>query len=405
MTCKYRHRILMRQRSPWAVLVALVFLLVLAAPAQTFTVLYQFPGGAAGAMPYRGSLFVNNKNVIYGSTAAGGDTACDPPYGCGVAFKISPTLKETVLHTFSGSPDGAEPYLTTTVNAAGIRYGVAEYGGTGPCTSMGPSGCGAIIKISPNGKETVLYSFGGAPDGATPEPGLVLDAAGNIYGTTEVGGAFNSGTVFKISPRGKETILHSFGSSTDGQLPFGGVIRDSAGHLYGTTWFGGTYSSGIVFKLNSSGKETILHSFGAGSDGNQPFAGLAQDAKGNLYGTTVSGGTDNLGTVFKINRATGQESVLYSFTGAPSDGSSPNAALVIDAKRNLYSTTFDGGLNGDGTIFKIDATGKETLLHSFAGSDGRLIYGGLVFDQAGNLYGTALIGGTANAGIVFEVTP
>lgn len=402
MTLRPKHQVFREQmQTAFTMVFIVVFVGMLAAQAQTFTVLYEFTGATDGSLPYRGSLVADNKGNVYGAAAGGGNTACN----CGVMFEIDSGGKETVLHTFSGNPDGAEPYVTMIANGANGGYGVSEYGGTGPCTRMGPSGCGAIIKIDGTGKESVLYSFAGSPDGAVPQPGLTRDPAGNLYGTTELGGASNNGMVFRVDPNGKETVLYSFAGSTDGQWPMGGVIRDAKGNLYGTTWFGGAYSLGTVFKLNSAGKETVLHSFGAGPDGSNPFAGLAHDSADNLYGTTESGGTLGYGTVFKISRTTGQETVLHNFAGAPGDGNSPYAALVVDGTGNLYGTTWIGGVNGHGTVFKVDSAGNETLLHSFSGSDGSQIYGGLVSDTAGNLYGTALFGGINNNGTVFKLTP
>jgi uncharacterized repeat protein (TIGR03803 family) len=376
-----------------------------ASHAQTFTTLYDFTGGADGGQPYRGHLTLDDKGNLHGNTAGGGDTTCNPPYGCGVLFTVDPNGKETVLHTFTG-PDGAEPYVSV-VDATGNIYGVTEYGGNGPCGSgMGPSGCGAIFKHGRSGKEAVLYSFTGSPDGSIPGPGLIRDAAGNFYGTTELGGTGGDGTVFRVDKTGKETVLHSF-SGTDGKFPISGLVRDRAGNLYGTAWLGGAFGNGTVFKLDKKGNETVLYSFANGtSDGQQPFAGPILGPGNNLYGTTASGGAFGYGTVFKVNRQSGKESILYSFAGVPTDGSSPYAELTIDAAGNLYGTTWSGGASGDGTIFKFDTTtGKETVLHSFNGSDGRLIYGALVRNAAGNLYGTALIGGTFGYGTVFKLTP
>lgn len=405
MTFRPQHQV-SRGQMETALTAVLIVLLVgmVSAQAQTFTVLYEFTGASDGAHPYRGSLLVDNKGNVYGAASGGGNTACNPSFGCGVLFKINSKARESVLYTFNGSPDGAEPYVTAIANPAGGGYAIAEYGGTGPCV-RGLSGCGAIIKIDGTGKESVLYSFEGSPDGTYPQPGLVRDAAGNLYGTTELGGTFDDGTVFRIDPSGAETVLYSFAGSSDGEWPTGGLVRDKKGNLYGTTELGGADNVGTVFMLDSAGQETVMHSFGAGSDGAIPFAGLAHDAAGNLYGATQSGGAHNYGAVFTISRATGQESVLYSFAGAPGDGSSPYATLVVDAKGNLYGTTWNGGANDDGTVFKLDPAGDETLLHSFAGSDGRQIYGGLVLDAAGNLYGTALLGGINDNGTVFKLTP
>ena len=388
----------------FTVVLVLLFGSVPFVQAQTFTVLYQFTGAADGASPYRGSLFLDKNGNVFGSAAGGGDTTCNPPFGCGVVFEIDTASSESVLHTFTGSPDGAEPYSGMIVNPAGGEYAVAEYGGTGSCT-LGPGGCGAIINIDSTGKETVFYSFSGTPDGATPQPYLIRDAAGNLYGTTGSGGTFNYGTVFKIDPTGKETVLYSFAGSTDGQWPMGGVVRDATGSLYGTTWQGGAYGSGSVFKLTPRGTKTILHSFGLGSDGSYPFAGLARDKAGDLYGTTVSGGAHGYGAVFKIKGKTLHESLLHSFAGNPTDGSYPYAAVVVDPTGNLYGTTWNGGLNDFGTIFKINTAGHETLLHSFQQTDGFQIYGGLVLDARGNLYGTAVFGGAYNQGTVFKLTP
>jgi uncharacterized repeat protein (TIGR03803 family) len=391
----------------WTGVLVVLFAGILPAGAQTFAVLYEFSGGADGATPSRGSLFVDSKGNIFGSTVGGGDTACNPATkGCGVTFKIDSKGKETVLHTFSGNPDGAEPYVTVILNGANGGYGVAEYGGTGPCKGlMGPSGCGAIIKIDHTGKESVVYSFTASPDGSTPQSGLVRDALGNVYGATEQGGTFNDGTVFKVDPSGKETVLYSFTGSPDGQFPGAGVVRDKAGNLYGTTWYGGANLQGTVFEVEAGGKETVLHTFGSGSDGQMPLAGLTLDAAGNLYGTTYGGGAYGYGTVFGINLTTGQETILYSFAGYPIDGGYPEASVVFDAYGNVYGTTWIGGTNNDGTVFKIDSAGNESLLHSFSGSDGDQIYGGLVSDAAGNLYGTALFGGSYSEGLVFKVTP
>ena len=207
---------------------------------------------------------------------------------------------------------------------------------------------------------TVLYWFKGLQDdGINPEAGLVRDKAGNLYGTTGHGGdGTNFGTVFKLDTTGKETLLHSFaGGATDGQNPYAGLVRDKTGNLYGTTSFGGASGIGLglgtVFKLDTTGKETLLYSFAGGAtDGQSPQAGLIRDNAGNLYGTTVLGGASGLGTVFKLD-TTGKETALHSFTGRPRDGAIPLAGLIQDAAGNLYGTTVSGGLLGLGTVFKL----------------------------------------------------
>lgn len=260
----------------------------------------------------------------------------------------------------------------------------------------------------------VLYSFTGSSDGAFPEASMVMDAMGNIYGTTR-GGRFSNGgngTVFEINKAGAFTVLHSFaGGSTDGETPYGGLVMDAKGNLYGTTSAGGAFGLGTVFKVTDTGKETLLHSFGRGTDGSTPNAGLIMDTKGNLYGTTSLGGTSNLGTVFRVTN-TGKETILHSFKGTP-DGSDPTASLLMDANGNLYGTTYAGGTGhaggscyrGCGTVFKITNVGKEIVLHNFKGSpSGAFPYAGLISDPQGNLYGTTVAGGSHSGGTVFEVT-
>ena len=199
----------------------------------------------------------------------------------------------------------------------------------------------------------VFYSFSQGTDGVYPHAGVILDNNGNFYGTTYNGGAYGFGTVFKIAPNGQETILRSFlGGSTDGANPYAGLVLDSGGDLYGTTYGGGTYGFGTVFKIAPNGQEAILHSFSGGStDGAYPYAGLVLDSGGNLYGTTYDGGTYGFGTVFKT-AANGQETVLHSFTGTP-DGANSYAGLILDTNGNLYGTTYDGGTYGFGTVFKL----------------------------------------------------
>src|SRR5271157_830687 len=232
--------------------------------------------------------------------------------------------------------------------------------------------------------ESVLHSFPGSPDGANPYAGLVRDAQGNLYGTTVNGGAQAKGTVFKVDATGNETVLYSFtGAGGDGASPTGLLVRDAQGNLYGTTVFGGASGKGTVFKVDATGNETVLYSVtGAGGDGANPEAGVVQDAQGNLYGTTAYGGAGNCsngsfygcGAVFKVD-TTGNETVLYSFTGTGGDGAEP-AGLVRDGQGNLYGTTSAGGdlacraPAGCGTVFKVDTTGNETVLYSFTGTGG-----------------------------------
>jgi uncharacterized repeat protein (TIGR03803 family) len=267
---------------------------------------------------------------------------------------------------------------------------------------------------------TTLYSFTGtgSGDGAYPNAGLIADPAGNLYGTTQVGGADPScnqapgcGTVFQLTPSATLTVLHSF-TGSDGEQPFAGLIADAAGNLYGTTWGGGDNGRGTVFQLDPSGTLTVLHSFTGGSDGQRPVTGLLADAAGNLYGTTGGGGDGGYGTVFQLDPS-GNLTVLYSFTGG-SDGRNPDSALIADAGGNLYGTTNQGGdlvscndpnTHGCGTVFQLTPPGSLTVLHRFAGSDGSrpVDWAGLLADAAGNLYGTTSAGGANGRGTVFQL--
>jgi len=249
-----------------------------------------------------------------------------------------------------------------------------------------------------------VYAFTDAPDGSSSFAGLVEDAKSNLYGTTSSGGTSSRGTVFKIDATGKESVLYSFNTGTDGGLPQAGLLRDSVGNLMGTTVIGGTALNGVVFKVDSTGRETVTHSFtGANGDGSSPFAGLV--ASGSfLYGTTsYGGGSSDHGTVFKVDK-TGKVTVVHSFTGI--DGANPVAPLIRDAAGNLYGTTSEGGAFGFGTVFKLDTKSNVTVLHSFSnGADGATPTGSLVLDSAGNLYGTTQGAGTAGFGTVFKIKP
>lgn len=310
----------------------------------------------------------------------------------------------TVVYAFSG-PDGANPRAGVILDARGTLYGTTEAGGA--------FGYGTVFKLETTGKETVLHSFTGG-DGLWPEAGLLRDQDGTLYGTTTVGGTseggqcrFGCGTVFKLDRTGKETVLYAFTGGKDGRGPAASLVRDAAGNLYGTTQEGGSGGAGwgTVFKVDITGKETVLHTFTGGADGGNPWAGLVRDLSGNLYSTTFAGGIPPSydGTVFEISK-TGKETILYSFAGA--DGSSPEAGVVRDREGNLYGTTTMGGTSNVGTVFKLDKNGNETVLHTFtARLDGGYPWAGVVRDAAGNLYGTTNVGGLYDRGVIFRVDP
>jgi uncharacterized repeat protein (TIGR03803 family) len=239
---------------------------------------------------------------------------------------------------------------------------------------------------------TLLYSFTGEADGGGGVySDLVRDGAGNLYGTTWGGGSSKLGVVFKLDTTGKETVLYSFAGGSDGANPHAGLVRDTAGNLYGTTVYGGLNGCvggcGTVFKVDTSGHETKIYEFIGGTDGANPYSKLLRDGAGNLYGTTSGGGALGFGAVFKLD-TTGNETVLHSFAGGPGDGQYPVAGVIRDVAGNLYGTTPSGGTFDFGTVFKLDPTGALTVLYSFTGGvDGRYpYYGRLVRDKAGSLY-------------------
>lgn len=260
-----------------------------------------------------------------------------------------------------------------------------------------PNYDGTVVEITASGTTRILHTFHGS-DGDSPW-GLFRDENGNLYGTTEWGGGNDFGVVYKITPAGTQKVLHSFQGSPDGDKPISVLVRDSAGNLYGTTLGGGTGNCiggcGTVFKIDPSGTESVVYSFLGEPDGAGPSAGLLIAANGDMYGTTIGGGTNLKGTVFKIDAA-GHESVVYRFQGG-TDGGQPNSSLVQDAAGNLYGVTQEGGVGcgyGCGTVFKIDPSGTESVVYAFTGGgDGDFPRGNLVLDTAGNLYGTTGGGG------------
>jgi uncharacterized repeat protein (TIGR03803 family) len=340
--------------------------------------------------------------------------------------------KFEVLHTFHG-PDGSFPTAGLVRDSAGNFYGTTSGGGKGGC---GGYGCGTVFKMTKEGKEVWLYSFKGTNQ-IDPSAGLLRDASGNLYGTTENGGkirkscggvqAGGCGTVFKVDKAGKGTVLYRFrGFPDDGYFPETVLVEDAASNLYGVTNEGGTSNFGTVFKVDASGEEIILHNFSGppdgGGDGASPSAGLIRDAAGNLYGVTGGGGAYGAGTVFEL-KTNGEETLLYSFTGG-SDGGGPDSVLIFDSEGNLYGTTKDGGSSvvcdgGCGTVFELlpaNGSWTETALYSFCSlsdcADGEEpLVGPLVRDSAGNLYGTTIFGGAYRncngdaCGVIFKLDP
>jgi len=327
--------------------------------------LYVFKG-PDGANPAAGLIFDAAGN-LYGTTSAGGTSTACGPGGCGVVFKLTPntdgTWSESVLHNFIGA-DGGEPQAGLIFDAAGSLYGTAQ--------SFGPTyNCGVAFKLtqSPDGTwtESVLHNFSCGPDGGDSDAGVVFDAAGNLYGTTINGGAYGAGVVFKLAPNPDETwtesVLYSFSYGLGGSFPYHAtLIIDAAGNLYGTTPSGGGSSCtapgfgsgcGVVFKLapNLDGiwTESVLHTFIGGAEGAVPDAGVVFDAAGNLYGTTLYGGAD-FGVVFKLTSSGWSETVLHTFFGY---GRNPDAPVLFDPAGNLYGTASNGGEPPYGLVLEI----------------------------------------------------
>ena len=332
------------------------------ASAQSFITLYSFPGGAHGAYPYAG-LISDGKGTFYGTTNGGGSS------NRGTVFSLTTGGKERVRFSFAEPRDGEYPYGPLYRAASGNLYGMTPYGGN--------SGRGTVFRLDKNGKQTVLHRFTGYRYGSNPYGGVVGDASGDLYGTTLYGGDTEHGTIFRLDEKGTEVLVHSFASYDDGAYPYAGLIHDVAGNLYGTTSAGGTgdctVGCGTVFKVDKSGVVSTLYAFTGEPDGMAPYAGVVQDTSGAVYGTTNEGGSAGYGTVFKVD-AQGKETLLYSFANG-TDGAYPYAGLVLDSAGNLYGTTVYGGASGYGTVFEIDPSGKETVLHSFAYSDGAYPYG------------------------------
>jgi len=392
------------------VLSALILMAARPAQAQTETVLYNFTRGSDGGNP-QSSLTSDGAGNFYGTTYYGGLACGESPYGCGTVFELSPNgsggWNETVLYAFCSAPncaDGANPEFSSLIfDSLGNLYGTALLGGA--------NGYGVVFELSPAGAnwtESVLYSFANDGDGAYPAAGLIMDKAGNLYGTTEDGPHGTGNTVFEVSPSGggwTEQTIYSGGFGS-----YAGLAMDAAGNLFGVT-----YST--VFELSPNGgggwNPAVIHTFtGSPKDGTYAYGTLVLDKSGNLYGTTYFGGAKNYGTVYELSpRKKGKwtEKILHSFKSGK-DGANPFAGIVFDSAGNIYGTTQGGGKFSAGTVFELVApvgkgSYKEKVLWSFNGTDGNFPDGSPILDSAGNLYGTTDIGGSNGDGVVFEVTP
>jgi uncharacterized repeat protein (TIGR03803 family) len=423
----------------WQMSVALALIFVAAtgiprlAHGQTFSVVYSFQVlGQTGFYPTSG-VSLDGAGNLYGTTEYGGPgTSCY--LGCGVAFKLTRHGSNwlfTPLYSFLGNDDGSNPNARVVFGPDGSLFGTTTQGGDPGCAG---SGCGTVFNLRPpqhassrilaGWSETVLYRFAGGNDGGIPEAAdLVFDQAGNLYGTTSVGGGSqcleDCGTVYKLTASNgtwTEEILHVFGQSGDGDQPHAGVIFDPAGNLYGTTANGGAYRQGTVFQLLRSGAgwtERLLYSFQGASDGQYPFAGLIMDPEGNLYGNTCCSGPSDGGTAFELTAGNWTFNLLYAL-GAPGTGQGPEGGFVMDSSGNIYGTASSGGAYNFGAVFKLSPGSggwTYTSLHDFCAggyppcSDGYTPTGNLALDSAGNLYGTDSNGGAYGGGVVWEITP
>ena len=374
---------------------SLFLLFPISALGQHFSVAYHFNSFASGYFPLGGVILDADGNM-YGTLERGGKWfpgTCGYDIGCGTVFKVTSTGTGTILYKFIGVPSGMHPFGAVARDSVGHIFGTTAEGGTYKR--------GTAFRLTPKGRFTKLHDFAGPPsDGTSPES-VIADEAGNMYGVTMSGGTSNNGIVYQIDSNGTETVLYNFGGKPDGGFPVGKLLFGLDGALYGTTSRGGTFNAGTVFRLDSSGVETVLYNFTGGTDGSNPASGLTQDAAGNFYGVTGGGGALNLGTVFKLD-SSGNESVLYSFTGGK-DGASPVSAPVLDGSGNLYGTTGGGGPYNRGTVFQLSADGTETVLHFFSGrvsDDGAGPTGDLIRDAQGTLWGTTF--GTAG-GTLYKI--
>jgi uncharacterized repeat protein (TIGR03803 family) len=402
--------------TPWFwSLIPIAFLLsctvATASFAQTFTVLHSFTGGADGANPSEG-LVVDSAGNLYGTTYDGGTGNCNQgsQQGCGTVFKVTNQGTETVLYSFQGGSDGEFPWAGLGLDNKGRLFGTTVDGGLG---------FGIVFSLDESGIEHILHRFTGAKDGAYPYASLTLDRAGHLFGTSTAGGNLHCGdvskgcgTLFELhASRG--AVFHSFaGAPADGNSPgYGAVVIDSSGNLYGTTGEGGSANYGTVYKVDRTGRYTLLYSFSGKSDGCEPLGRLAADGSGNLYGTASVCGDYNRGTIFEITSA-GSFIVLYTFGADGSEGGNePMGGVSRDRNGNLYGTTLFGGNcspveGGCGTVFKLSPDGGMTYLHTFDGyTDGESPWCNVTLDAAGNLYGTTTIGGHGGSGTVWQIVP
>ena len=420
--------------------------------AQTENALYTFTGGTDGAVP-QGNLIADANGNYYGANVLGGQFGGNCfSFGCGNVFELSPNgsggWTETVLYTFTGGSDGAGPEAGLAFDSHGNLFGTTVDGGylgNSDCGLIGP-GCGVVFELSPNGDgtwtESVVYTFRGGQDGFLPQTAVGFDASGNLYGTADLGGSKQVGTIFELSPNGSGgwtyNRIHSFTNGKDGGRPVAGFLVDSKGDLFVTTTQGGNLKAGCkasgcgaLFEMSPNGSggwiPHVLHDFTGHQDGAIPV-GISMDANGNLFGVAQNGGNDTLctnlgefpgcGVVYEVMATSGgwKGQVIYTFTGQ-ADGANPDAALAFDATGNVYGTSNKGYANS-GAVFKLSQTAgiwTEQTLYGFTGGldGGEPDQNGVILDGSGNVFGTTQEGGDAactingppGCGVFYEIKP
>ena len=400
-----------------ALVLAPLLISVQPAHAQTFSVLHNFQGKPSDGENPNGELVHDASGNVYGTTLLGGT------FDGGTVFKMDPAGTETVLYSFTGKTDGAAPYAGLFRDPLGNLYGTTGGGGDPTC------GCGTVFRLDTNNVMTVLHTFTLGSDGGNPQTRLV-SVQGVLYGTTRLGGGtgcsigLGCGVIFKVTKAGNETVLYRFTGGADGSNPQG-LVRDSAGNLYGAAIYSGTSSVGTLFKLDTAGTFSVLYTFTGGTDGGFPSGRLIRDLNGNIHGVASIGGMAgtgcshprDCGVVFRLSAA-GTETVIKKFPGGQG-GYEPSSG-VLDVAGALYGTTLAGGDltcfqgSGCGVLFQIGNTGHYTVLHRFSGgADGGMPSGELILNTDGSIYGGTATGGTGpctpsfatGCGVIFKYTP
>jgi uncharacterized repeat protein (TIGR03803 family) len=334
-------------------------------------------------------LIQGNDGNLYGTTSQGGAA------NAGTIFRLTPAGTVTVLYTFTGGADGAYPYAGLLQGTDGNFYGTTSQGGA--------ANAGTVFQLTPAGVLTILYAFSGTADGAFPYAGVIQGTDGNFYGSTSQGGVSGAGTIFQLTPSGALTVLYAFTGVDDGAYPYAGVVQGTDGNFYGTTYLGGVSGAGTVFQLTPVGTVTVLYAFTGGADGAYPYAGVIVGVDGNLYGTTSQGGANSAGAVFQLLRD-GTLNTLHAFAGGVTDGAYPVGSVIQGSDGDIYGTTLFGGSADSGTVFQVTPAGAFTILYAFtSGDEGAYPYAGVVQASDGHFYGTSAYGGAFGGGTAFRV--